>query len=249
MRTSIVTNFANRPPSAAHGFTAAILLLVLAGCSDRPAEHPESRTVSVTGVGEAQAPPDQAQISAGVQSFGETVVAASRDNEAILSRIMRALEAEGIEERDIGTTNYSIWAEQNYNQPDAPQIKGYHVSNVVNVSIKDIARTGEVLAAVTNAGANSVHGIQFGVSDTAELESTARERAIADARRRAESLTRLAGVELGHVISISTGSGPGPVPLMRANRMEVSDMTAPTPTITPGQQSVSVQIHVTYAIR
>lgn len=249
MRTSIVTTSVNSPRSVACGFTAAILLLVLAGCSGGLAEHPESRTVSVTGTGEAQAPPDQAQISAGVQSFGDTVVAASRDNEAKLSRIMRALAAEGIEERDLGTSNYSIWAEQNYDQPDAPQIKGYHVSNVVNVIIKDIARTGEVLAAVTNAGANSIHGIQFGVSDTAELEGTAREQAMADARRRAESLARLANVELGHVISISTSSGTGPVPLMRANRMEVSDVAAPTPTITPGQQSVSVQIHVTYAIR
>jgi uncharacterized protein len=226
------------------------LLLTLAACSGERTGPREVRTVTVTGVGEAQAAPDQAQISAGVQSFGATVIAASRDNEAILSRIMKALASQDIEDDDIGTSNYSIWAEQNYNRtPEQPQIRGYHVSNIVNVTIKDIAKTGDILAAVTNAGANSVHGVQFGVSDTAALESRARERAMADARRRAASLAELADVELGHVVTISTSPAPDFGGLMKSSRMEMADASAPSPTISPGQQSVSVQVEVTFAIR
>ncbi len=225
------------------------LLLALGACSGDRAGPREVRTVTVTGFGEAQAAPDQAQISAGVQSFGATVIAASRDNEAILSRIMKALASQDIEDDDIGTSNYSIWAEQNYDRtPEQPQIRGYHVSNIVNVTIKDIGKIGDILAAVTNAGANSVHGVQFGVSDAAALETQARERAMADARRRAESLAELANVELGHVVTLSTS--PSPVfGLMKSSRMEMSDASAPSPTISPGQQSVSVQVEVTFAIR
>lgn len=216
-----------------------------AGCTDSHTVAATSRTVTVTGTGEAQAPPDQARINAGVQSVADSVIAASRDNEEKIRKIMDALAEEGIEESDIGTTDYSIWAQQNFDKGQTT-ITGYHVSNVVVVTIKDIAKVGDVLAAVTSAGANTVHGINFGVSDTAALETEARERAMADARRRAESLAGLAGVGLGEVLTLSTNAGPSYGPMM----MESAVMrdAAPTPTITPGQQSVTVQVQVTYAI-
>jgi uncharacterized protein YggE len=86
------------------------------------------------------------------------------------------------------------------------------------------------------------------VSDTEALETDARERAMADARRRAESLVALADVRLGDVITLSTSAGPsyGPM-MMESAAMRMSD-SAPRPTITPGQQSVSVQVQVTYGI-
>lgn len=226
-------------------------VLALWGCSEAPSAGSQMRTITVTGTGEAQAAPDQAQVSAGVESFGDTVVAASRENEAAIARIMAALAKKGIDEKDIGTTNYNIWAEQNYNESDGRQrVTGYHVSNMVVVTINDIASVGEVLAAVTTAGANSVHGIQFGVADSEALEDRARERAMKDARRRARSLTELAGVKLGEVVTLSTNTAPDyPGPMMARRAMEMADTQAPVPTITPGQQSVSVQIQVTYAIR
>ena len=219
----------------------------IAGCTDTHTAGAASRTVTVTGSGEAQAPPDQARINAGVQSVADTVIAASRDNEDKVRKIMDALGKQGIEESDIGTTDYSIWAQQNYDNGQAT-ITGYQVSNVVVVTIKDIAKVGDVLAAVTDAGANTVHGINFSVSDTEALETEARERAMTDARRRAESLAALADVALGDVVTLSTSTGPsyGPM-MMESAAMKMSD-SAPTPTITPGQQSVNVQVQVTYAI-
>lgn len=230
------------------GLSLTTLVFALAACSDAGSPNGEVRTVSVTGTGDAQAAPDQAQLSAGVESFADTVAAASQNNESAVRRIMKALSSQGIEGKDIGTSNYSIWAEQNYNEPDR-RITGYHVSNIVTVTIKDITKIGEVLAAVTNAGANSVQGIAFSVSDTDALENQARERAMADARRRAESLTSLAGVGLGEVVSLSTSSGPDYRPVMAKREMMEMSVDAPSPSITPGQQSISVQIQVTYAIR
>lgn len=225
----------------------AVTLVGSAACTDSHTEAAPSRTVTVTGTGEAQAAPDEARINAGVQSVADTVVAASRDNEEKIRKIMEALSEQGIGESDIGTTDYGIWAQQNF-EDGQTTITGYHVSNVVVVTIKDIAKVGDVLAAVTNAGANTVHGINFSVSDTEALEKEARERAMADARRRAESLAGLADVTLGDVVTLSTSEGPGYGPMMmEAAAMRRSD-SAPRPTITPGQQNVTVQVQVTYAI-
>jgi hypothetical protein len=209
-----------------------------------------TRSISVTGQGEASGKPDQAEISAGVQTSAETVIEASRENQAVVARILEALDEQDIPEADIQTANYSIWAEQNYNDPDKERITGYRVSNMVNVKIKDIDKTGDVLAAVTNAGANSINGIHFSVADTDALEAQARQAAMADARARAEALAKLAGVELGEVLTISTSSMPEfPRPYLASRAFEMADTQAPAPDIVPGQQSVSVQIHVMFAIR
>ncbi|HZD53460.1 MAG TPA: SIMPL domain-containing protein [Woeseiaceae bacterium] len=238
--------------SASHILLALLTLVLAAPAASAGAGETPARSVSVTGQGEASGRPDLAEINAGVQTFADTVVEASRENQAVVDRIFAALEQQGIEQDDIQTANYSIWAEQDYprgGEGRKPRITGYRVSNIVHVKVRDIDRIGQVLAAVTDAGANSINGIQFSVEDTDALEARARRLAMADARARAESLASLAGVELGEVLSISLSATPGfPRPLAAARAMEM-DAAAPAPGIVPGQQSVSVSVHVTYAIR
>ncbi|MEX2494860.1 MAG: SIMPL domain-containing protein [Woeseia sp.] len=208
----------------------------------------ESRSITVTGQGEAFAKPDQAAVNAGIQTFAETVVQATRQNQAVVEKIFAALAEQDIPDKDIQTSNYSIWAEQDHHESRQGRIVGFRVSNIVSVTIGDIDKVGEVLAAVTNAGANTIHGIQFGVKEPAALEEKAREAAMRDARARAEALAQLAGVQLGEILTISTSSGPiSPGPMARRS-MEMAD-AAPAPGIAPGEQSVSVWIEARYAIR
>jgi hypothetical protein len=211
-----------------------------------------TRSISVTGEGEAYGKPDLAEINAGVQTSADTVIRASQQNQAVLERIIQALEQQDIDEKDVQTANYSIWAEQDYRGPresDKPRITGYRVSNIVHVKVREIANVGDVLAAVTNAGANSINGIHFSVEDADALEAEARKVAMADARARAESLASLAGVELGEVLAISMSRAPGFPQPYAARAMEMADASAPVPGISPGQQSVTVNIDVTFAIR
>ncbi len=232
-------------------FLLAVTLVALAAPA-LPAEPAAPRSISVTGQGAASGKPDIATLDAGVQTFAATVVEASRDNQAVVDRIFAALEKQGIAEKDIQTANYSIWPEQQMPRGETsgtPRITGYRVSNTVHVKVRDIEAVGKVLAAVTDAGANSVNGIQFGVENTDALEAEARRLAMADARSRAQSLAELAGVELGEVLTLSMSSSPGyPRPYAMA-RMEMADAGAPVPGIAPGEQSVMVSLHVTYAIR
>jgi uncharacterized protein len=208
----------------------------------------QTRSVTVTGHGEAYGRPDQAVVSAGVQTFADTVIQATRENQSLIEKLLSALDEQGIAAEHIQTSNYSIWAEQDH-QPRQVRIAGYRVSNIVTVKIDDIEKVGEVLAAVTNAGANAIHGVHFGVKDPAALEEKAQEAAMADARARAKALADLAGVQLGEVLTISTSPGPGfPEPMLARRSMEMADV-APVPSIAPGQQSLSVRVDVSFAIR
>lgn len=204
--------------------------------------------VNVVGTGQAFGTPDQASVSVGVETFATTVGEATTQNQATVDKVMAALKAMGIADEDIQTANYSLYAEQKYGDNGPEGIAGYRVSNQVNVKIRDINQVGDVLAAATDAGANSIYGVSFSVADPEALLQQARAAAMADAAKRAQSLAQLGNVALGGITTISESYGAAAFP-MAATASYAMDMAAPVPSINPGQLSFEVQVQVTYAIQ
>jgi uncharacterized protein len=211
--------------------------------------NPAVGGITVVGQGNAFGEPDQASVIVGVDTFAPSVGEATTQNQATLDRIMATLEAQGIAPEDIQTTNYSLYAEQIYGEQGPEGIAGYRVSNQVNVRIRDISKVGDVLGAVTEAGANAIYGVSFSVADPAALEAEARALAMADAEKRADSLAGLANVNLGEIRLISEVVGQPVMPLGMGGgfAMEQADISAPG--ISPGQLSYQVQVQVTYEIQ
>ena len=232
---------------------AAVLMLLVACTPNTQAGAGETavvRSITVIGKGEATGLPNQAQVQIGVEVFAETVSQATDENETKLQAIMTALNTLGIAAEDIQTSNYGLWAEPRYTDQGPQGIAGYHVSNQVSVAIRDIDKVSDVLAAVTDAGANSIAGVSFSVDDPAALEAEAREKAVADARARAEILARLSGVELGEVIAISEVVGqPGPMVGYGGGPAMATEAAAGGPNISSGQLSQLMQLQVTFGIK
>lgn len=205
--------------------------------------------VTVIGQGTSYGQPDQATVIVGVDTFAPTVEEATTQNQATLDSVMAALEAAGIATEDIQTTNYSLYAEQIYGEKGPEGIAGYRVSNQVNVKIRDISLVGDVLAAVTEAGANAIYGVNFTVADPAALEAEARAKAMEDARKRAESLAELGGVSLGDIVLISEVVGTPVMPMGLGGGGYAMEQAASAPGISPGQLSYQVQVQVTYGIQ
>lgn len=227
----------------------ALALLVLTAPATAADDEHAYRSISVTGQGEAAGAPDMATITAGVQTRAPSVVEASQQNQAIVEAIFAALEDEDVATKDIRTVDYSIWPQSRHDPSGAGNdvITGYQVQNSVQVTVRQLDQLGELLAAVTDAGANTIHGISFGVDDSTSLETKARRLAMEDARKRALALAELAGVELGEVLHISMSAGggyPGPIPMARMQAMD----SAPEPGIMAGEHTVSVDVQVTYRI-
>jgi len=203
--------------------------------------------VTVVGQGTAYGQPDQATVVVGVETFAATVAEATSQNQTTLDNVMAALTAAGIAAEDIQTTNYSLYAEQTYGDNGPTGIAGYRVSNQVNVKIRDIALVGDVLAGVTEAGANAIYGVNFSVADPAALEAEARALAMQDAANRAASLAELGNVSLGGITVISEVVGTPVMPYGGGYAMEQAASAAPG--ISPGQLSYQVQVQVTYGIQ
>lgn len=122
----------------------------------------------------------------------------------------------------------------------------YRVGNSVQITVRDLARVGAILDTAVSTGANDVHGIGFELEGEQLVEQKLREGAVADAKRRAEALAKLGGVELGEILSISEsigGGGGGPRPMA-----SMAYAKGATP-VESGELSFEDRIEVVYAIR
>jgi uncharacterized protein len=200
-------------------------------------------TITVTGEGVVQAQPDQATISLGVTTNGETAAKALSDNNAALTMVLERLKAAGVAETDLQTSNLSLspnWT--GYDSGSTPSIAGYIATNMLDVRVRDLAALGTILDAAVTDGANTMNGITFGLADPTPVMNDARTKAVADAKARAEVLATAAGTKLGKLVSVSEmGVYPGPAPMFR------QDAASAVP-IQSGQIGMTSNVNVTYEI-
>lgn len=220
------------------------LALLVAAALPAAADEAPGRIV-VVGSAEVAAVPDVATITAGVETRGPTAAEAMAANSEAMTAVFAALDAAGIERRDLQTRQLDLSSVQS--QPrdagdEAPRIVAYEAANMVTVRVRDIDGLGGVVDALTQAGANRFYGIAFEVSDPREDLDAAREQAVADARARAELYARAAGVTLGPVLSISD-EPQGGMPMMRADAA-----MAAAPPVAAGTVSLSASVRIVYAI-
>jgi uncharacterized protein len=237
-------------------FVTLTLLLFMVGCAALPgaiqqtgsAQQPDAtlqRMVTVTGQGEVAAVPDQASLQLGVRTVATTADVALAENSQRMRALLEALEGAGIEGRDIQTSQFSIWPRYDFSDDKSPTLVGYKAANTVSVTVRNLDTLGATLDAVVRAGSNEISGIDFGFSNPEGLLDQARARAMSDARRKAEQLATLAGVELGAVISINeSGSGPPPV----ITRVAAEAAAAAEVPIETGESLVAVSVQVSYEL-
>jgi uncharacterized protein len=209
--------------------------------------------ISVTGEGTMSVPPDLAQIDAGVASDGKTAREASDANNAAMGKVLLALKGAGIEEKDYQTSRLSlqpIYPAPNRTGPlgsGPPSVVGYRASNRVSLKLRDVTRVASVIDTLVTAGANDIGNINFTVTQASKLLDEAREKAVADARRKAEIYAKAAGVILGAPLNISEEGAP--VPTFRAKALAVAPMAAGVPPVAQGEETLSVTISMTWAIK
>jgi uncharacterized protein YggE len=205
--------------------------------------------ISVTGEASISVPPDRAEIDAGVTSDAKTAREASEANNVAMGKVLAALKGAGIDEKDVQTSRISLqpqYSASTSSRPGPATIVGYRASNRVGIRLKDVAKVANVIDTLVGAGANDIGSINFMVSNASKLLDEAREKAVADARRKAEIYARAAGVTLGAPLSMSEEGAPQPV--FRGKMAAPVAAAVPTP-IAQGEEALSVSVAVTWAIK
>lgn len=218
-----------------------------------PGSDREPPSITVSGQGLVSVAPDRAVVTSGVVTRAASAAAALKANAAAMNKVMTALKAQKVEDRDVSTSGLSVQPQYDYgdgqNQgPRTPKLVGYEARNAVAVRTRDLAGLGELIDALVAAGSNQIDGLEFVVSDKGAKLDEARKSAITEARRKAELYAAGAGVRLGAPLSIEEQElGGAPQPQMFAARAKSMDAVAASP-VSPGEQELGVRVTASWEL-
>lgn len=220
-----------------------------------------TNTITVSGDGEVFAVPDTATFSVTVQEESKEVKTAQDTATKKGNDIIAYLKSQGIDEKDIQTTDYSVYPQYDYIQkvctggycPGGEQVlRGFQVSQTLTVKVRDTKKAGDLLSGVGSRGVSSVSGLSFTIDDQDALEAEAREKAITKARGKADELAQQLGVSIVRVVGFSE-NGNYPMYYAKAEMSMAADgrggVVAPSPEIPTGQNKITSNVSVTYEIR
>ena len=248
------------------GLALVLVMVGVGGCSPGSAAisipSTQQEGILVSGRGEVTVTPDIAILSLGIVAQETSVSEAQNRASEAMNKVMASLTDNGIEEKDIQTQRFNIHQRTRWNGDDEEEVVvGYRVTNMVIAKIRDVDyesrpldyRVGIIIDAVAEAGGNltRIDNVTFSVDDPSVYYGEAREKAMADARAKAEHLADLAEVALGKPIYISEGTQFSPI--WEELRYMGGGGMAPVPeaamsSISPGEMEVSLIVQVTYSI-
>ena len=207
------------------------------------------KTISVSSEGTVKAKPDMAYINVGVQTENKSSKVAQQENATKMNKVMEVLKGLKIDDKDIKTSQYSIYPIERYSEKDQRSyVTGYRVNNTLEITIRDISKVGAVIDAVTSNDANTVSNIQFTVADPDKYYLQALENATSKAKAKAEVLAKQFGIKIGLPSQINEASGGYYPPVMyySADSMKARNEAAPTTSISTGELEIRASVGLVY---
>ncbi len=223
-----------------------------------------SNTINVSGDGEVFAVPDTASFSVTIQERAKTVAAAQTTATEKGNKVIAYLKEAGVEEKDIQTADYNVNPEYEYIngvctagycQPGKQNLVGFTVTQTLSVKVKDTDKAGELLSGVGSMGASSVSGLSFTIDDEDALQAEARDKAIADAKAKADDLARSLNVSIVRIVGFNENAyqpyayGRGGVMMDAAMAPQALTSKEASPELPVGQNKITSNVNITYEIR
>lgn len=216
--------------------------------------------ITVQGEGEVFAKPDLGQFSFSVLAEGKTATEAQTKSAESMNAVIAYLKGAGVEEKDIKTENYYLNPKYRYETqvctptycpPSNPVIDGYEVSQMVIVKVRDLAKSGELISGVGDKGATNISGLSFTIDDENAIKAQAREKAIADAKEKAQKLAKDLGVRIVRMTGYWEDQG-GYYPMYDrgyGGDMAVAESAAMAPDMPIGENEIRSTVSITYEIK
>ena len=177
-----------------------VLVMVL-GISSALAEQ----TITVNGSGETLVTADTAVVSVGVNVRKKDALEAQSAANEVIASIRAVLTKAGLKEEDISTGYINLYAVYDYSK-DVEEIVAYNANSSLAIKVTDMGRVGEVIDMAFGAGANTLDGVSFSVTDDTEARKEALKAAVEDAKEKAAILAEAAGMGEIEIVSVEEGS-------------------------------------------
>jgi len=204
------------------------------------------RTVRVTGIGTVERQPEQARLLLAVETTEPTARAASKENGATMGRLIERLKGMDLPKDAIRTVSISLTPKYEHDPQRRrdPRPIGFTARNMVKVTVRPVSRVGEVIDAATEAGANRIANLTYGLRDPQPAREEALREAMASARSQATVLAHAADQVLGPPLEIQTS---GDVRPMESAQVFAHRASAATP-VEAGAIRLTARVVITYAL-
>lgn len=216
----------------------------------------DQEQTTIYGQGKVSYIPDTATIILGIQvdraSSAEEAMSQMNDK---IGKIISAVKAEGLDEKDIQTSAFSLNPQYDYTEGRS-QVSGYGANQQLTIKARNVDKnpdlSSKVIAAANNAGANQIISVNYSVSSINDLKQKARIIAIQDARSKSDALFKAAGIKNQRVIGWFENYIQSPDSSVYGNygiggsAEGISAKSIPGPQIPSGTQEIIVEIGVNY---
>ncbi len=232
---------------------SVIGILTMTACGNTPVLSDGSlgklptRTLSANGQGQVYLVPDVAYINVGVRVDADEVSTALSENNLQAAEISKALQALGVEAKDIQTSNFNVYPMSDYGPDGQISRRYYVVENTVYITVRNLSNLGKLLDSVVRSGANTINGICFDVVDKTAALAEARDMAIKKARAEAEGIAASAGVKLGALQSVNVYTSGATIATYEAKGLGGGG--AGNVPVSAGQLLITVDASLTYEIK
>src|SRR3954454_24819850 len=224
------------------------------------AEMASTPLVRVNIAESLRTPPDEASMTVGTQAKAATATAAVAANKVKTEKLLATIRAAGIRERDIQTQGIQLQPDYRWDaEPNGrgkQTLIGYIAGNSVQIKTRDIDKLTTLLDALTTAGADTVYGPNFAISDPAPLRREARVRALARGELEATEYARNNGFAKVRLLSVEEGTSYRGTDVIDPGS-RISPVAAPPPppppapdrdsgVVAPGQLETAVSLNLLY---
>lgn len=208
------------------------------------------RTITVSGEGMMHVVPDIASISFSITTRDKTTETALSQNNQKTDQVIEFLKEQGVAAEDIKTIDFNVYPLYKRDIDFiSREIDYYEVVNRIVVELKDLEKASVIIDGAIRAGANRTDSLQFLVSNEEEFKKEAREKAVEQARSKAQEIASALGVKLGRVIDFSETSNYY-LPFRAEKEIMVADTSsAYEVSLEPGENEITVNVIINYEIR
>jgi uncharacterized protein len=206
--------------------------------------------IIVNGEGLIAVKPDISRVSLGVEAEAATAGEAQRKNSEQMSKIIVGLKNLGLAAKDIQTTEFSLFPDRRFiKELNQEKVVGYRAVNQVTVTVRDMAKLGKAIDQSIKSGANNIQNVSFEVESPEKWRGKAIEKAIKDARSKAEAMAKASGVKIKKIITMNESTiEVRPYQMDSFKRAELQDAIGAVTPIESGNVKVTANVQVIFGV-
>ncbi len=186
-------------------------------------ELPNGPHVVTSGTASVDAVPDIATLAIEVNVSAKDAASAKKQADDRVAEYLTFLQKNGVEKKDIDSTNLRTQPEYDYLKDGKTQLKGYQAVRSVTVTVRQLDKLNSLLDGSLKAGLNEIRSVTLGVAQPEAYKDKARKAAIDDAIHQAKMLADGFHTTLGPVYSIRYHvSNYQPAPMVRMMKADAA---------------------------